>query len=102
MDIITQTLFSSIFEYFFNNWRCEVMIALIVGFIVFFIMNCKYKSTVLYYENLIQRIEKHLDDTHKGLDDIKKLLEKEQLINDITKRVTRSIKTNNKNRKTKK
>ena len=74
MDILSQTLLSQILEYFLNNWKGELMIAVIVGFSIYFVMRYKYRYAIFYYENLLNKYSKKLEHIIKNLNELKQIL----------------------------
>lgn len=73
MNIISQTIFTKIFEYLLTNWKVEIMIALIVGFSVYFVMRYRIRYAISYYENLLLKYNKRLDYITKDLNDLKNI-----------------------------
>lgn len=73
MNIISQTIFTKIFEYLLINWKVEIMIALIVGFSVYFVMRYRIRYAISYYENLLLKYNKRLDYITKDLNDLKNI-----------------------------
>lgn len=105
MDIIAQTFLSKVFEYFFSNWRNDMLIALVTGFSVYFVMKYKYRYAVFYYENLLDKYSKRLDHIMKNLNELKQIVvqmnkedEKKIFLEQIEKIIEEKIQKDNVNK----